>query len=280
MSKEKILIVTGGGDCPGLNAVIRSIVLSSENQSYEVYGSINAFNGLLKSEPELIHLTKQNVKGIHSLGGTILGTTNKGIPSQFPVKMPNGQVVYQDRMNELVNRINEYGFTVVVNIGGDGSQRISNELQKRGINVIGIPKTIDNDLPFTQFTFGFRTAVEIATDAVDKLSTTAASHQRVMILEVMGRNAGWIALNTGIAGGADFILIPELPFDLNLIEKRLNEILVDEKAFVIIVVAEGAYSKTQLIEDEDPLQLNKKAGGIGHWLMKELETRIDREIRL
>ena len=281
--KEKILIITGGGDCPGLNAVIRAVVLRAEKENWEVFGSINAFNGLLKNEPELLKLTSKNVKGIHALGGTIIGTTNKGMPSQFPVKQEDGSYITIDRTDELIERFKKLGFTALINIGGDGSQGISYDLYKRGLRVVGVPKTIDNDLAFTDFTFGFQTAVHTATDAVDKLITTAASHQRVMILEVMGRDAGWIALNAGLAGGAQFILIPEIPFNIEYISNRLKEILQDEKAFAIIVVAEGAVEKgkDQVAKNSETVGYkNKHLGGIGEYLKSSLEDKVDRDIRV
>ena len=279
---EKILVVTGGGDCPGLNAVIRAITLRAEQENWSVFGSVNAFNGILSDPVELIELTPKTVQNIHIQGGTLLGTTNKGMPSSFPVKQEDGSYVLVDRSDELVEKIHQLGFTSVVNIGGDGSQSISYDLFKRGLNIIGVPKTIDNDLAFTDFTFGFQTAVEIATDAVDKLMTTAASHHRVMILEVMGRDAGWIALNAGIAGGADIILIPEIPFEIDNIVNALNRTLKHKKSYSIIVAAEGAKLKdgTTIGKDDKSISYrNKRLGGIGQWLAEELEDKIDHDIR-
>lgn len=280
--KHKILVLTGGGDCPGLNAVIRALTLKSEQEGWSVFGSKNAFNGMFSEPPELIELNRFSVQNILIQGGTILGTTNKGMPSKFPITQEDGSVKLVDRTDELISKIKSNGFTEVVNIGGDGSQRISYELFKRGINIIGVPKTIDNDLAFTDFTFGYQTAVEIATDAVDKLMTTAASHQRVMILEVMGRDAGWIALNSGLAGGADIILIPEIPFDLDKIEVSLKDKLTNNKSYSIIVVAEGSKrvnGETYGQKAKAAGYQNKRLGGVGEWLAAELDDRLEEDVR-
>ncbi|HBX67483.1 MAG TPA: 6-phosphofructokinase, partial [Balneolaceae bacterium] len=193
---KKVLVTTGGGDCPGLNAVIRAIVKrAGRTQDWEVYGSKEAFNGVLRTPKEIIKLDNERVAGIHAKGGTILQTTIKGGPFSWPVEKSDGSWTTEDRSDEMISYLKDEGFEVVINIGGDGSQRISQALHEKGLNVIGVPKTIDNDLACTDYTFGFQTAVDIATDAVDKLVTTAESHHRLMILEVMGRNAGWIALH-------------------------------------------------------------------------------------
>ncbi|MCC7430261.1 ATP-dependent 6-phosphofructokinase [bacterium] len=240
--KRKILIVTGGGDCPGLNAVIRAICKRAwQEAGVEVYGSIEAYNGIMNEPMKIIELTPENISGIHVKGGTILKTTNKGGPFNWPVRTNDGWKTV-DLSDELIKKLSYYGFDCVISIGGDGSQKISQKLYEKGVNIIGIPKTIDNDLSCTDFTFGFQTAVEIATDAVDKLVTTAASHNRVMVLETMGRDAGWIALSAGIAGGAEVILIPEIPYDVEKVAKRLNERIDSGKGFAIIVIAEGAKS--------------------------------------
>src|SRR5882672_7621440 len=218
---KKILILTGGGDCPGLNAVIRGIAKRARKEkNWEVYGSIEAFNGVLNEPQEIIKLTSKVTAGIHVKGGTILKTTNKSNPIKFPVTQKDGSVKFIDRSDELVKKLK--GFDAVINIGGDGSQKISKVLFDKGIPVIGVPKTIDNDLSATDMTFGFQTAVQIATDSFDKLVTTAESHHRVMTMEVMGRDAGWIALHTAIAGGAEVCLIPEIPYDVEKIVKRIN----------------------------------------------------------
>jgi phosphofructokinase-like protein len=280
---EKLLVVTGGGDCPGLNAAIRAVTLAAHQHKWEVFGSTNAFNGLLNDPIDLIELLPENVRDIHNQGGTILGTSNKGVPSQFPMIQSDGSIELKDRTNDLIQRFHDHQFTALINIGGDGSQRISYELQQKGLNVIGIPKTIDNDLAFTDFTFGFRTAVEIATDALDKLTTTAKSHHRVMILEVMGRDAGWIALNAGIAGGADAILIPENPYSIENLVDHLNKKFSKLNDYAIIVIAEGAFPKDGEVigfTDSNKAYQNLRLGGIGQHLAASIEDQIEKEIRV
>lgn len=241
MSK-RLLITTGGGDCPGLNAVIRAIVKRADREGgWEVIGSLDAFNGILMEPMRLIDLTPDTVAGIHVQGGTIIGTTNKGGPFAWPVTNPDGSVSEVDRSDDLLNRLRYQHIDAVINIGGEGSQTISQKLFEKGCPIIGVPKTIDNDLSATDFTFGFQTAVEVATDAVDKLVTTAASHHRVLILEVMGRYAGWIALHAAIAGGAEVCLIPEIPYKLSSVLAAIDRRIEIGKGFAIIVIAEGAY---------------------------------------
>lgn len=238
---KKALILTGGGDCPGLNAVIRAVFKRSRReQDWELYGSMEAFNGVLHEPQQVIKLTSERVAGIHVKGGTILKTTNKGNPLNFPVEQPDGTIVFEDRTHVLVGKLRALEFDAIINIGGDGSQRISKALFDRGIPIIGVPKTIDNDLSATDVTFGFQTAVQVATDSFDKLVTTAESHHRVMIMEVMGRDAGWIALHTAIAGGAEVCLIPEIPYDISIIQEKINSRYKKGKGFINIVVAEGA----------------------------------------
>jgi len=239
--KKKILVLTGGGDCPGLNAVIRGLYKASKSDGrYELWGSKEAFNGVMNDELDIVRLTRRHVGGIHTKGGTILKTTNRGNPCAFPVQRKDGSWTTKDRSGELVKKIKKLGFEAVVNIGGDGSQAISQALYEKGMNIIGVPKTIDNDLYATDLTFGFNTAVQVATDCFDKLVTTAESHHRVMLMEVMGRDAGWIALHTAIAGGAEICLIPEIPFNLKKILKQINKRYKKGKGFVNIVVSEGA----------------------------------------
>jgi len=239
--KKKLLVLTGGGDCPGLNAVIRAISKRCQQEKdWELYGSIEGFNGIFKEPHEIMKLTSRYTSGIHVRGGTILKTTNKGNPSNYAIPQADGKVKYVDRTEELAKKIIDLGFQAVINIGGDGSQRISQALFKRGLNIIGIPKTIDNDLLSTDFTFGFQTAVQIATDSFDKLVTTAESHNRVMIMEVMGRDAGWIALHTAIAGGAEVCLIPEIPYNIDKVVERINSRYKNGRGFANIVISEGA----------------------------------------
>jgi phosphofructokinase-like protein len=239
--KKRLLIATGGGDCPGLNAVIRAIVKrASREHDWEVLGSIDAFNGILMEPMHIVELTEDKVAGIHVMGGTIIGTTNKSGPFHWPVKNPDGTWGEADRSDDLIKRLEYQNIEAVINIGGEGSQSISQKLFEKGCPIIGVPKTIDNDLSATDFTFGFQTAVDVATDAVDKLVTTAASHHRILILEVMGRYAGWIALHAAIAGGSEVCLIPEIPYKISSVMDAINRRIDSGKGFAIIVIAEGA----------------------------------------
>lgn len=239
---NRVLILTGGGDCPGLNAVIRAVVKrASKEKEWEIIGSIQAFNGVLWEPQEIVLLDEKAVSGIHYRGGTILETANTGGPFAYPVKNPDGSWTEVDRSDELLRKLQYLGVDAVINIGGDGSQRISQKLYEKGCNIIGVPKTIDNDLSATDFTFGFQTAVQIATDAVDKLVTTAASHNRVQILEVMGRDAGWIGLNAAVAGGAEICLLPEIPYDVHKVLEAIEKRFSRDRGFVNIVIAEGAH---------------------------------------
>ncbi len=272
---KKILLATGGGDCPGLNAVIRAIVKAAKKHGgYEVHGSIEAFNGVLDEPTDIIKLTPKMVAGLHVRGGTIIKTTNKGNPLAYPTHQPDGTWKPVDISARLVKRIQDLGYDAVVNIGGDGSQKISQALFEKGLNIIGVPKTIDNDLSATDLTFGFTTAVQIATDSLDKLVTTAASHDRVMVMEVMGRDAGWIALHTSIAGGAEICLIPEIPYDINKVLEKINKRYEKGEGFVNIVISEGARpadgsvvgQKSKDIGDE-----HIKLGGIANYLKQQIE---------
>ncbi len=272
--KNKILVLTGGGDCPGLNAVIRGIAKRARKEKdWEVYGSIEAFNGVFSEPTEIIKLNRRATAGIHVRGGTILKTTNKGNPMKFPMPQPDGTFKIIDRTQELVDRIKKLGFEAVINIGGDGSQRISQALHEKGLNIIGVPKTIDNDLSATDLTFGFQTAVQIATDSFDKLVTTAESHHRVMIMEVMGRDAGWIALHTAIAGGAEVCLIPEIPYDINKVVKRINLRYRGGRGFVNIVVSEGAKPKdgTVTATAGEKGSEHVRLGGVAYQLSRQLK---------
>lgn len=272
---KKLLVSTGGGDCPGLNAVIRAITKAAiRNGGWEVYGSMEAFNGILSEPVRLMKLTAEATAGIHVRGGTILRTTNRGNPMEFPVQQPDGSWKTVDRTQELVDKIKAHGFAAVINIGGDGSQTISHALQERGLPIIGVPKTIDNDLAATDLTFGYSTAVQIATDCLDNLVTTAESHQRVMIMEVMGRHAGWIALRTAIAGGAEVCLIPEIKYDPRKILDRINQRFERDQSFVNIVIAEGATTQEGNLtgqESEKPGG-SFRLGGIGYVLQEQLEA--------
>lgn len=269
---KKVLVLTGGGDCPGLNAVIRAVSKRARKEkNWEIYGSIEAFNGVLNEPQEIVRLTSSRTKGIHVKGGTILKTTNKSNPIKFPVTQKDGTVKFEDRSDELVKRLK--GFDAVINIGGDGSQKISKVLFDKGIPIIGVPKTIDNDLSATDMTFGFQTAVQIASDAFDKLVTTAESHHRVMIMEVMGRDAGWIALHTAIAGGAEICLIPEIPYDINKLVKKIESRYKKGRGFVNIVIAEGAKPKegTVTASAGEKGSEHVRLGGVAYQLSKQLK---------
>lgn len=282
--KKRLLIATGGGDCPGLNAVIRAIVKRAyQEQNWEVLGSLDAFDGILSDPVQLMDLNPDSVAGIHVKGGTIIGTTNRGGPFNWPVKIDEGVWSYRDRSEEMIQILKDHKIDAVINIGGDGSQRISQQLFEIGCPIIGVPKTIDNDLSKTDFTFGFQTAVDAATDAVDKLVSTAASHHRLLILEVMGRYAGWIALHAAIAGGAEVCLIPEIPYDIYKVREAIDLRLDAGKKFSIVVVAEGARPKDgemTYVESETPGAMKIKLGGAGLRLSSELkEAGVRMEIR-
>lgn len=272
---KKLLVLTGGGDCPGLNAVIRGIVKRSmQEEDWKVYGSIEAYHGVMRDPMELVELSNDRIAGIHVKGGTIIKTTTKGDPFHYPVMQRDGSFQNEDRSDFLLEKINELGIDAVISIGGDGSQRISQALYEKGLPVIGVPKTIDNDLSATDFTFGFQTAVDVATDAVDKLVTTAESHHRVMILEVMGRDAGWIALHAAIAGGVEVCLIPEIPYDISKVLSRINERYEHGKGFANIIIAEGAKPKDGEVlsreSDEVGYQM-KRLGGVAFQLSEQLK---------
>jgi phosphofructokinase-like protein len=271
---KKILVLTGGGDCPGLNAVIRGIAKRARREKdWEVYGSIEAFNGVLNEPQEIVRLTSNRTSGIHVKGGTILKTTNKANPIKFPVLQPDGSTKFEDRSDELIRKLKALNFDAIINIGGDGSQKISKTLFEKGMPMIGVPKTIDNDLSATDLTFGFQTAVQIATDSFDKLVTTAESHHRVMIMEVMGRDAGWIALHTAIAGGAEICLIPEIPYDINKLVKKIDSRYKNGRGFANIVIAEGAKPKEGTITSGKAEKGSEhvRLGGVAYQLSKQLK---------
>ncbi len=273
--KKKVLVATGGGDCPGLNAVIRGIVKTAANEgSYDVYGSLEAFNGIYADPADIVRLNKKKVKGILVKGGTIIRTTNRNNPLAFPVQDASGNWHTIDKTPELAERIKKLGFDAVINIGGDGSQKISLALAELGVPVIGVPKTIDNDLSATDTSFGFGTAVQIATDCLDRLVTTAESHHRVIIMEVMGRDAGWIALHTAIAGGAEICIIPEIPYNVQTLVKVINKRYTKNRGFVNIVIAEGAKAKDGSVYgkmDQTTGDNNIKLGGVSNVLRTQLE---------
>ena len=276
----RIAVSTGGGDAPGLNAVIRAAVLSAVNRGWEVLGIKRGFAGLL-GEDEVIHLTRESVRGIAHLGGTILRSTNRGNPFCYPVKQPDGSYVEVDRSDELLENARQLGIDAMISMGGDGSLAIAKRLWEKGVRVVCVPKTIDNDVACTVTTFGFDTAVNTAIDAIDKLHTTAESHDRVLVMEVMGRDAGFIALHSGLASGADVILIPEIPYD---IAKVCDKIAARDRAgrmFSIVVVAEGAHPKggtVQTIGPSLPGQA-KRIGGVAYVIAREIQDITGKETR-
>lgn len=236
----KIAITTGGGDAPGLNAVIRGAVLAADRRGWDVFGVRHGYEGLLDTD-ELVRLTPESVYGIHRLGGTIIGTTNRGDPFEFPITNLAGEVEIRDVSGRVMENFRRLGFHALISVGGDGSLKIAHRFAGLGMNVIGVPKTIDNDLSGTSVTFGLDTACATATDALDKLKTTASSHDRVFVVELMGRYAGWIALESGLAGGADVILIPEIPYDVQKVAEKILDLDVRGRKHAIVVVAEGAH---------------------------------------
>jgi 6-phosphofructokinase len=239
---RRLAINTGGGDCPGLNAVIRAVVMHAHASGVEVLGVEDGLDGLLPNKPAVVRpLTPEEVRPLLAQGGTMLGTTNRGDP--FAYVEADGSV--KDLSQALLARARELGIELLITVGGDGSQEIGLKLHALGLPVIGVPKTIDNDLDATVETFGFGTAVQVATDALDRLRTTGESHDRIMLLEVMGRDAGWIALHTGMAGGADVILVPELAYAPELVVRDLRKIFGAGRRSALIVVAEGAQSRSE-----------------------------------
>jgi 6-phosphofructokinase 1 len=277
---RRIAINTGGGDAPGLNAVIRAATLSALSKGWEVLGIRRGYMGLLEGEvdgePGVFPLTAQTVRGITHLGGTILGTTTRGNPFGLEVRKSDGTWGKKDRSDEIVERFRELEIDALIAIGGDGSLQIALALQKKGLPVVGVPKTIDNDLLATDVTFGFETAVEVATDAIGRLHSTAEAHQRVMVVQVMGRHTGWIAMESGMAGGADAILIPEIPYSLDKIVAKVRERDASGRRFSIIVVAEGALPAGGVPSYADG---TGRYGGIAEQLANELEKACGKETR-
>lgn len=282
---RRIAISTGGGDAPGLNAVIRAVVLAAAQRGWECYGIREGFNGILRKDrypsDGVFHITLDMVRGIGHLGGTILGTTNHGNPLHFPLTMPDGSIQEVDRCDEIIEHLKAIEIDALICIGGDGTLTIANELHKRGLRVIGVPKTIDNDLDKTFTTFGFDTAVSFATECVDRLHSTAESHQRVMVVEVMGRYAGWIALHAGIAGNAHVILIPEIPFSIDQVLAKIRERDAAGSHHTIVMVAEGAapkHGQRDLLEAAGTGHV-ERLGGIGEHLAHELQERTGKDAR-
>ena len=299
----RVAISTGGGDAPGLNAVIRAVVLSAHQRGWECFGIRRGYDGLFvrgggrsfsygsayegpdrrRGDPAggLMPLGPDQVRGITHLGGTILGTTNRGNPFHWPTRMPDGSIQEIDRSGELLESFQHYRLDALVAIGGDGSLTIAHDLWRRGIPVVGVPKTIDTDVVGTEATFGFDTAVATATDALDKLHTTAESHDRVFVVELMGRNAGWISLHTGVSGSADVILIPEIPFDIEKVCQKIRDREANGRHFSMIVVAEGARPKNGSVAllETAKTGMVERLGGIAAQLAATIAERTGKETR-
>ncbi len=277
---RRIAINTGGGDAPGLNAVIRAATLAALHNGWEVLGIRRGYTGLLEGEvdgePGVVPLTAQSVRGITHLGGTILGTTTRGNPFGLEVRRPDGSWGTVDRSGEIIERFRERQIDALIAIGGDGSLKIAHALFEKGLPVIGVPKTIDNDLEATEMTFGFQTAVEVATEVIGRLNSTAEAHQRVMVVEVMGRHTGWIALHSGLAAAADVILIPEIPFRVeNIVRKVLERDRIGRR-FSIVVAAEGAVpagGEPSLVDETG------RYGGLAEQLARQIEEGSGKETR-
>ncbi|MBM4194364.1 MAG: ATP-dependent 6-phosphofructokinase [Gemmatimonadetes bacterium] len=276
----RIAISTGGGDAPGLNAVIRAAVLSAIDRGWHVLGIRKGWAGLL-GDDDVVPLTRDEVRGIGHLGGTILRTTNRGNPFAYPVKQDDGSFKEVDRSDELIENARNLGINAVIAIGGDGSLSIAHQLSQKGMRIVGVPKTIDNDVSGTITTFGFDTAVTTAMEAIDKLHTTAESHDRVIVMEVMGRHAGFIALHSGLAGSAHVILIPEIPYDVDKVAAAIMAREARGRHFDIVVVAEGAHAKggeSSTMGASLPGQ-DRRVGGIGQRLAVQIQDRTGKECR-
>jgi ATP-dependent phosphofructokinase / diphosphate-dependent phosphofructokinase len=279
---KKLVISTGGGDAPGLNAVIFAVVNAATSRGWEVYGSRSGYLGLLDLD-ELVRLTPERVADITPTGGTILGSTNKGNPFAMPIRNLAGEYQLHDVSDRIMENFRRMGFYCHIAVGGDGSLEIAHRFaREKGMPVVGVPKTIDNDLEATQRTFGFDTAVSTATDALDKLHSTAKSHDRVMVVEVMGRESGWIALNSGISGGADVILIPEIPFNIDSVCQKIIDNEMHNKHYAIVVVAEGAKALNHGIITKGAGEIGRQEavlGGVGEWVANEIKQRTDKDTR-
>lgn len=278
---RKIVISTGGGDAPGLNAVIYSVVHACYRRGWEIYGSRSGYAGFLDLD-DMVQLNPRRVDGIYATGGTILGSTNKGNPFAKPVENLAGEIQIVDVSDKILKNFNRMGFDCHIAIGGDGSLQLAHQFAEKGMPVIGVPKTIDNDLEATDRTFGFDTAVSTATNALDKLHSTAKSHDRVMVVEVMGRDSGWIALYSGISGGADVILLPEIPFDIQKVCDKIADNELHEKHYSIVVVAEGAIEKGGSVFDKGSGELGREEvilGGVGEWVAQEIRKYTQKDTR-
>ena len=281
---KKVAILANGGDVSGFNAVIRAIVKTAETHGVECYGFIDGYNGLLKNNyVKLSTANDQTASGILPKGGSIIGSSTNANVFNYKVE-ENGQIVYKDLSEVCIENIKKDEFDCIFTLGGDGTQKSARDFSTRGVNVIGVPKTIDNDVACTEITFGYNTAVSVAAEALDRLHTTGETHHRIMVLEVMGRYAGWIALESAIAGGADIALIPEIPYDINKAVEKINKRRAAGKDFSIVVVAEGAMPKGGSITVENTRDNgagvdNTKLGGVGQIVAKQLEQLTGLEAR-
>ena len=277
---NRIGIITGGGDCPGLNAVIRGVTKPAQDYGMNVFGILDGFEGLVEGKAK--ELNNDDVSGILARGGTILGSSNKGDPFNWPIDK-NGKIEVIDKSQDALKNYNAWGLDVIIAIGGDGTMHICNKLSKMGMNVIGVPKTIDNDLDATDLTFGHDSAVYVVSMALDRLHTTASSHHRVIVVEVMGRYAGWIALNGGLSGGADIILIPEIPFKWESVYKNILKRELMGKRFSLVCVAEGAkpIDGKMVIKGKDKKRTDPvRLGGIAELVANQIEKNTERETRV
>ena len=282
---KKVAILANGGDVAGFNAVIRGIVKTAENSGVECYGFIDGYNGLLKNEYVLLSTAEHgNAEGILPKGGSIIGSSTNANVFNYKVINENGEVEYKDLSDICVENVKKDGFDCIFTLGGDGTQKSARDFYVKGLNVIGVPKTIDNDVACTEITFGYNTAVSVAMEAIDRLHTTGETHHRIMVLEVMGRYAGWIALEAAIAGGADAALIPEIPYDIEKVAEKIKNRQKRGKNFSVIVVSEGAMPKggTLTVEgtrDNGKGVDNTKLGGVGPKVAKQLEELTGLEAR-
>ena len=282
---RKVAILANGGDVAGFNAVIRAIVKTSENNGIDCYGFIDGYEGLLRNEFVKLSTGEDEIaSGILQKGGSIIGSSTNANVFNYKVENEKGEVEYKDLSSICIENIKKDGFDCLFTLGGDGTQKSARDFSTKGINVIGVPKTIDNDVACTEVTFGYNTAVSVAMEALDRLHTTGETHHRIMVLEVMGRYAGWIALESAIAGGADIALIPEIPYDINKAVQKINERMEEGKDFSVVVVAEGAAPKggtaTVLNTRNNGAGVdNTKLGGIGQIVAKELEALTGLEAR-
>ena len=282
---KKVGILANGGDVSGFNAVIRAIVKTAENHNIECYGIVDGYNGLLKKDFEKLSTAANGeAVGILPKGGSIIGSSTNANIFNYKIVNEDGSIEYKDLSEQAIQNIKEIGFDCIFTLGGDGTQKSARDFSTKGVNIIGVPKTIDNDVACTEITFGYNTAVSVAMEALDRLHTTGETHHRIMVLEVMGRYAGWIALESAIAGGADIALIPEIPYDINKVATKIENRKKRGKNFSIVVVAEGAKPKDgemviQNVRDNGAGVDNTKLGGVGQVVAKQLEQLTGLEAR-